>query len=430
MKEILVKQTEILDEIAAGVAAGSYFNLNISSLLSDLDTSKNIWVLGAGKASVAMAKEVENLFGDRISDGIIIAPQASKELKNIQVFEGSHPLPDFNSIAASYELLNLARKIPADDTVIFCLSGGASALFCIPSKGIEPDEMQQTYELLLNSGASIHQINVVRKHISDTSGGKLGAMLADANLFSVILSDVPGNDPQSIGSAPTVPDNSSYKDAFQTLKRFGLWNEVPQSVRIHLTRGMEGDIDENPHPNTHNWAKHHIEIISGAESQAKNIGEKLAGLGYKIRVADSAYDDEIQKVAKRICSDAISVLSRDQIIEKPAALIYFGEGTLNVKGEGKGGRNQELALNVAISVEGQHHISLLSMGTDGMDGPTDAAGAIVNSETALLARKMKLNPEEYLQDNNSYYFHKQMNNHIKTGPTGNNLMDLQVLLVE
>ena len=428
MKELLEKQNQILQDIAKGVSEGQFFNLDLQDLLSSVEVSDNVWVLGAGKASVAMAREAVKYFGDKVCDGIIIAPEASREFTDIQVFKGSHPYPDANSVASSMELLNLAKKIPEGDTVIFCLSGGASALYCIPAGKIEIEELQKTYKLLLNSGISIHQINTVRKHLSDTAGGKTAAALAKTDLFSIIISDVPGDDPQSIGSGPTVVDTSTFKEAFQVLKKAGIWDAVPHSVRIHITKGMEEESGNDHY--LPKWKNHQVEVISGARTLAKNIGAKLAEDGYKVKVAEDAYDGDIKKVSKRICSDGISVLSRNQIVEKPAALLYFGESTVVVKGDGKGGRNQEMALNVAISIEGQHNISLLSMGTDGMDGPTDAAGAIVNSETALLARKMKLNPEEYLQDNNSYYFHQQMNNLLKTGPTGNNLMDLQVLLVE
>lgn len=427
MKEILSKHYDILQEIASGIGNGTFFQLDLEDILLNLDTTERIWVLGAGKAAAAMAKEVEKYFGDRICDGIIIAPEADRELKYIQCFKGSHPYPDAHSVASSYELISLAKKIPAGDTVIFCLSGGASSLYCIPAGEIELEELQESYKLLLNAGVNIHQVNTVRKHLSLTAGGKTAEVLADCRLYSIIVSDVPGDNPQSIGSAPTIGDKTNFTDAHRILVDAGIWEKLPASVKHHFIKGMEEEPDAFVVPK---WENHKVEVISGARTLANNIAGKLDELGYKIRIADDAYDEDIKKVSKQICSDGIAVLSRDQLIQKPAALIYFGESTVDVKGDGKGGRNQELALNVAISIEGQHNISLLSMGTDGMDGPTDAAGAIINSETALLARKMKLDPEEYLQNNNSYYFHQQMNNLIKTGPTGSNLMDIQVMLIE
>ncbi|MEX0719388.1 MAG: DUF4147 domain-containing protein [Balneolaceae bacterium] len=429
MKEKLKEHHQVLEEIVSDYVSGKFFELDLDEIFSSIKSSGDVWVLGAGKASVAMARQAIDYFKDKIKDGIIIAPEKSKELHQIQVFKGSHPLPDNDTVSSSYELLNLARKIPKGDTVIFCLSGGASALFCIPAKGIELEEIRNCYELLLNSGASIHQINVVRKHLSETAGGRLGEVLSQTNLHSVILSDVPGDDPQSIGSAPTIPDSSTFKEAFQILKQFKLWDHMPHSARIHISKGMHGDVRENPGAGDQKWEHHSVNVISGAKVLAENISKELRDRGWNVFIAEEAYDDDLKKVSKKICSEAISVVSEDKPVSKPAALIYFGESTVNVSGKGKGGRNQEMALNAAISIEGQHSISLLSLGTDGMDGPTDAAGAIINSETALLARKKKLNPEEYLQNNDSYHFHEKMETLVKTGPTGNNLMDLQVVLV-
>jgi hydroxypyruvate reductase/glycerate 2-kinase len=204
---------------------------------------------------------------------------------------------------------------------------------------------------------------------------------------------------------------------------------MPHSIRIHMSKGMHGDSSETPKPKEAKWANHSVEVISGAKTLASNIGSYLDKKGYNVRVQEQAYDDDVKIISKKICSDAISILSKKFTIEEPAALIYFGESTVNVNGNGKGGRNQELALNAAISMEGQNPISLLSFATDGIDGPTDAAGAIINSQTTLSARKQKLEPEEFLQNNNSYHFHEEMETMLKTGPTGNNLMDLQVVLV-
>jgi hydroxypyruvate reductase/glycerate 2-kinase len=387
-------------------------------------------VIGAGKASVEMARKVEEKFGEQIMDGIIIAPEKSSDLNNIQVFKGTHPYPDEDSVSASYELLSLAKRIPQNDRVIFCLSGGASSLYCIPANGIELDEFKETYKLLLNSGASIHQINVVRKHISETSGGQTALHLSNHKLISLILSDVPGDDPEIVGSGPTVADSSTFKQAFQVLKKYQLWVEIPHSVRIHISKGMHGDISETPKPESHKWDHHRVEMISGAKILAENVGKQLEKEGYHAEVADHAYDEEVKDISRKICSKAISILSKKADITAPAALIYFGESTVNVKGEGKGGRNQELALSAAITLEGQNPVSLLSLATDGVDGPTDAAGAIITSQTTLMARKKKLTPEDYLQNNDSYHFHLEMENLIKTGPTGNNLMDIQVVLVD
>lgn len=430
MKEVFIRQHQVLSALADVIKSGELFSLNMEEAFSNIPEEGKIWLLGAGKASLSMAREVEKWADNRIHDGIIIAPEDSREFKNIQVFKGSHPLPDAQTVAASYELLNMATKIPAGDTVIFCLSGGASSMFCIPSGNIEIDELSETYHLLLRSGADISQINTVRKHLSDTAGGKTLQILAKNKVHSIILPDVPDDDLSIIGGGPTIGDTSTFKKAFQLLKQFELWEQVPHAVRIHITKGMQGRVSENPTDDNLAGIQHQITVIPGAAQLAKNVGKELQKQGYNIQIPEQAYNDDIRQAAKKMCGDAISVVGNKSSLQKPAALIYYGESSVKVKGGGKGGRNQEIALNAALSLEGQHHISILSMGTDGVDGPTDAAGAIVNSETALLARKQKLNPEQFLQDNNSYTFHKAMQSLIKSKPTGINLMDIQVILVE
>ncbi|MDR9417014.1 MAG: DUF4147 domain-containing protein [Gracilimonas sp.] len=430
MSNKLENHQVILKDLVDEIVSGTLFELQLASLLDEVAIEEDIWVLGAGKASIEMVKQIEDYFGDSIKDGMIIAPDKTKKLTKTQVFRGSHPYPDEDSISSSYELQQLVKKIPESDTVIFCLSGGASSLFCIPSPGIEIEELKESYELLLNSGASIHEINAVRKHISETAGGKLGQMLARHRLLSIILSDVPGDNVDVIGSGPTVQDSTTFRDAFQVLKKYQLWDHIPQSVRIHISKGMHGDIAENPQKGQKKWWQHQVELISGATVLAQNVGQWLRGKGFNVEVAEDAYDIEVQKISKKICGDAISLLGNTASIKSPAARVYFGESTVNVSGEGKGGRNQHLALSAALSIEGQHSVSLLSFATDGADGPTDAAGAIVNSQTTLSARKQKLQPEKYLQEFNSYHFHQEMGTLVKTNPTGNNLMDLQVVLVE
>ncbi len=395
-----------------------------------IEGGQKVWVLGAGKASYQIAKNIcenNNLY---VVDGIIISNHSKYSKDKFQVFKGSHSFPDESSVSASYELLQMAKKIPKGETVVFCLSGGASSMLCIPPGGIEIEELAETYKLLLNSGAPIKEINIVRKHLCLIKGGQLAQALHHTNLITLIESDVPDNDLETIGSAPTICDSSTFQDAFQVLKRYQIWNQVPHSIRIHIAKGMSGDITDTPKPGINEHPDHTIKLISEASSFAELVAAKLSIEGYKVWVTDSAYNDDVRKVSKMICSKAISILSRNEPITKPAALVFYGESTVQVAGKGRGGRNQELALISAISIEGQHSISMLSIGTDGIDGPTDAAGAIIDSTTTLKARKKKLNPEEYLINNDSYSFHELMDTLVKTGPTGKNMMDLQVVLIE
>ena len=290
--------------------------------------------------------------------------------------------------------------------------------------------MEYCFKLLLESGASIQEMNVVRKHLCELKGGKLGAVLAHTNLITLISSDVPGNEVSTIGSGVTVGDPSKFKDAKSILEHYELWEKIPLSIQTHLQLGVEGVIAENPKPNDSIFNNHEVKIIHSAENLAAQIAEYFKAQGFDTYIAPEAYSDNVRSIAKIISSKAISVLSKNYPVNKPAALVFYGESYVEVKGKGKGGRNQELALACAISLEGQHDVTLISLGTDGIDGPTDAAGAIIDSFTTLKARKKKLNPEEFLIHNDSYHFHEHMGTLIKTGPTDNNFMDLQILIVK
>lgn len=426
MEKNSINHKSIFDSIVSMVKGGS------KSLIRSYDLSgvNDIWLLGAGKASISIAKKLVEENNVIVNDGMIISGDSNTFHKAIQVFKGSHPYPDDDSVSASYELLELARSIPAGETVVFCLSGGASSMLSIPPKGVEVYELADMFHLLLNSGIPINEMNIVRKHVCLLKGGQLAQALHHVNLITIISSDVPNDDVETIGSAPTICDSSTFKDAFQVLKRNNLWDEIAHSIRIHIAKGMSGDIPDTPKPGLNDHPKHTISIVSTASNLAEKIEHKLKAKGYNTWVSSKAYNDDVRKVSKMICSKAISVLSNADSIKKPAALVCFGESTVHVKGSGKGGRNQELALISAISIEGQHHISMLSVGTDGIDGSTDAAGAIIDSRTTLMARKKKLSPEEYLQNNDSYHFHEQMDTLLKIGPTGENLMDLQVVIIE
>lgn len=397
--------------------------------ISDIEFNSRIWILGAGKASVAMAAELSEQLPHPPYDGLIISP-TEDYLDNIQIFRGTHPYPSDENIAASYELLDLAKSIPEGDIVFFCMSGGASSLLTIPPFGIEMEELEYSFKLLLESGASIEEMNVVRKHLCELKGGKLGAMLAHTNLITLISSDVPGNEVSTIGSGVTVGDPSKFIDAKSILEHYELWEKIPLSIQTHLQLGVEGVIAENPKPNDSIFNNHEVKIIHSAENLAAQIAEYFKAQGFDTYIAPEAYSDNVRSIAKIISSKAISVLSKNYPVNKPAALVFYGESYVEVKGKGKGGRNQELALACAISLEGQHDVTLISLGTDGIDGPTDAAGAIIDSFTTLKARKKKLNPEEFLIHNDSYHFHEHMGTLIKTGPTDNNLMDLQILIVK
>lgn len=413
------------------VKEGDQRVVTICGQSNELTPNQNIWVFGTGKAAPQMASALEHKLGDRIKDGIVICPYGTRtKTRYIQQFEASHPLPDHDSESATYELLNLARKVPPGDLVIYALTGGTSALLCLPADDLELDELRKTYELLLKSGADIHEFNTVRKHLSKVKGGQLLYYLKDVRLVDLVISDVVDDDLESIGSGPTTPDSTTFEDAFQVLKRYRIWEDVPHAVRKHLAKGMHAEIPDTPKPGSDFLVQHKTHIIGSAQKLAERTAGQAKKMGYNVWVDDSPYSGDVRKTSKRLSEKAISVLKENDPAEKPAALIFYGESTVQVKGNGKGGRNQELALAAALSIEGQHHITLLSAGTDGRDGPTDAAGAVINAETALKARKDNIEPEDYLQNNDSYHFFEKINSLLKTGPTGNNLMDLQIILID
>ena len=397
----------------------------------DLTAVENIWLFGSGKAAPLMAYRLETILGDRIKDGIIVTHDTDQIATTyVQQFKADHPLPTENTLAATYELVDLAKKVGEQDLVLFCITGGSSSLLELPGGDLELDELRATFDLLLNSGANIQEMNTVRKHLSEVKGGRLLRSFPDVPFVNLVISDVPGDALPFIGSGPTVPDGTTFEEAFQVLKRFDIWNDVPHAVRKHIAKGMDGVLEETVRPDELHIQSLQSFLVGTAHKMGEASAELLRNYGYQTATSDEAYSGTVRNAAKRITADAVNVLSSGEPVEKPAALIYFGESEVQVTGSGLGGRNMELALTAALSIEGQHHITLLSAGTDGRDGPTDAAGAIITSQTILQARKDGLDPEAYLQDNDSYHFFEQTGDLIKTGATGNNVMDIQMVLIE
>ncbi|MFN1835187.1 glycerate kinase [Balneola sp. MJW-20] len=427
--DIFEKHRKELESVAIGVALGDLVDVNLQRSLVELNPYDPVYVIGAGKGVVHMARQVENYFAEQIADGIVIAPEPDYSLDFIQVFEGYHPLPNRDSVAATYEITDMIRNMPPNAQVVALFTGGASSLMCMPADDLEISDLQDAYHYLLNSGASIHEMNVVRKHLSKVKGGKLARMMSDLKVWSFMLSDVPGDNPSTIGSGPTVPDNSDYEDAITVLRTYEIWDDLSPQIRRHLNKGKRGECEPVLSFSEYENYDHSFRVISGQQSLVYNVADYFKSLDYNAYIHPEHFEGSATEVSKMICSKAITILSKDEPISKPAALIFNGESQVKVIGKGKGGRNQHLALIAALSVEGQHAISLLSFGTDGVDGSTDAAGAIINSHTTLQARKKKLDPESYLLDFNSYEFHKEMDTLVRTGQTGTNVMDLVVVLV-
>ena len=391
-------------------------------LIRDLETEDKIYIIGAGKASYLMASGAVEVLGDRIADGMIIAPELpALKLKNVQTFKGSHPLPDSDSLAASYELLEFIKRIPAGSLVLNLLSGGTSSLLCVPAEDLDIEDIAEIYNHLILSGADIHETNSVRRFFSAVKAGRLLSHLSHTRLIDFIISDVPDNDLNTIGSGPTTPGTASPEEAFHVLKRYRLWDDIPHEARAYLAKQLWLERDNPSSFATSDIARHTQKIIASASILADEISEIAGENGFNVWCDSEPFTGTVDGLKKHICNKIDEQKGGNHL------LIFYGESTVNVKGEGKGGRNQELALQMALELKGRYGIQFLSAGSDGIDGPTDAAGAIVNGNTAEEAMKMGLVINHYLENNDSYTFFDRFGGHLKTGATGNNLMDIQLV---
>jgi glycerate 2-kinase len=389
-------------------------------------------VIGFGKAACPMAKAIEDSLPDSLKAGIIITKYSHCNeyiLERIKFFEAGHPIPDENGLKGTNAIIRLLEN-NAEHTLVVCLiSGGGSALLVAPYEGITLSEKQKVTELLLKAGADIYELNTIRKHISNVKGGRLAEIAYPVRVISLILSDVIGDRLDVIASGPTAPDRTTFQDALAVLGKYSLADKIPLSVLDILRRGSQGLIPETPKEG--NIIFNHIEnIVIGSNKIALSAAkEEAEALGYNAIILSSEITGEACEVGRWLAQTAIEI-QKGKHHRKPICLISGGETTVTVKGNGLGGRNMELALSFAIEIEGIDRITLLSAGTDGTDGPTDAAGAIVDGQTIVKAKAIDINPEEYLRNNNSYNFFKKTDELVITGPTGTNVMDIQIIIVE
>jgi glycerate 2-kinase len=390
-----------------------------------LDEFRNIYLTGAGKASARMAVAVERLLGKRITGGLLNVKHGHvAKLRRIRLNECGHPVPDEAGVQGAQEIGNIAAKAGEDDLLICLISGGGSALLPFPAQPVTLAEKQDTTQLLLRSGANIHEINTVRKHISSIKGGQLAALAWPAQVLSLILSDVIGDDLDVIGSGPTAPDSSAFLDALAVLEKFGLTNLVPPPVSERIRAGVAGEIPETPKS-----LERVQNLIVGSNQLALDAAAGAArGLGYRPLILSSFIEGETRDVAKVHAAIAKEVLSSGRPVKRPACVISGGETTVTIKGNGLGGRNQEFALAAAMDIAAISGVLMLSGGTDGSDGPTNAAGALCDGTTIARAEKLGLNAADFLARNDSYHFFEPLGDLIKTGPTGTNVMDVRLAL--
>ncbi len=396
----------------------------------DLETIRHIYIIGAGKAAVPMALAAEEVLGEKISGGLIVTPHGQTgSLKRIRVLSAGHPIPDRKGLSAAEECIKQAVAAGKDDLVLVLLSGGASALLPAPVNGITLKNKQRVTELLLRSGAGISEINAVRKHLSRIKGGRLAAQIYPASSLTLILSDVLGNDISAIASGPTVPDPFLFSDAVAILKQYHLLSRLPAAVRGHLSKGLRGRYPETPKPGDPIFdTAQHVIVCDNRRSVEAAMAQAQA-LGFQVAVLTTSLQGEAREVARVFGAMAHEIHRFGRPLCRPACVLAGGELTVTVKGRGLGGRAQEFALAAALDVAGLPKTTVIGFGTDGLDGPTEAAGAVADGTTVERAGKAGLDPVKTLADHNSYPFFKSLGDLILTGPTGTNVNDLYLLLM-
>ncbi len=392
----------------------------------DLSSFNNIYVIGAGKAGTSMSSAIEKLLGKKISDGLInIKDGHLAPLRRIRLYEASHPLPNQNGVDGALQILEIARAAGPRDLVICLISGGASALLPAPTDGLTLNDKQRVTALLLACGATIHEINAVRKHLSSIKGGQLAQAVFPATLLTLILSDVIGDDLSVIGSGPTVPDPSTFADALNILLKYDLLKKIPaRALRI-----LQAAKQETPKPADPLFRKSQT-IIVGSNRQAMEAAAKTARqLGYKPLVLSTTIEGETRDIAGMHVAIAREVRASGQPLRAPACLLSGGETTVTLRGQGKGGRNQEFSLAAALHLADVPNTLVLSAGTDGSDGPTIAAGAFADTTTLARADALGMNASDFLARNDSFSFFEKLGDLLITGPTNTNVMDVRIVLL-
>ncbi len=410
-------------------------SLIVGDQIYDLASVGDVYVVGAGKAGDPMGRAIASLLGGRLQAGLVVVkdgyeiPRGQQSRSDIEVITAGHPLPDARSVSAAQHILALLRQTKPDDLVICLISGGGSALLTEPSPGISLEELQVLTEALLASGANINEINILRKHLDQVKGGQLARLAAPARMLTLILSDVVGSPLDVIASGLTVPDTSTYAEAIEILQKYDLEHDIPVSIRRHLELGMQGYYPETPKPGERFFDQVQ-NLVIGSNHQAAEAAINQAQLeGYHALLLTTFLQGESRQAGRILAAIARQIDASGQPIPRPACLIAGGETTVTLRGDGLGGRNQELALGAVEEMSGIAEAALVALATDGGDGPTDAAGAVVTGETLSRAQNLGLQPEDFLARNNSYNFFKPLEDLLRTGPTRTNVNDLIFLFL-
>ncbi len=404
--------------------------LKVDTKTYNLKEYNSIYVIAFGKAASAMAEGVEEVLGERLAGGMVVSnSQPEKKFNKLGFHLCGHPVPDERSVSAANEVISILETAGDKDLVIFLISGGGSALLSMPSPGLTLDDMRKATEMLLGSGVDKNGLNAVRKHISQIKGGGLLKKALPAHVITLLLSNVVSDKVDAIASGHTVPDSTTFEDAWRVIDALDIEHKLPPQVVVHLEDGKNGE-----HPETLKEGEFDPEMVQTliVGSNIKSLAEaqrKASELGYNTLMLSSQISGEAKEVAKVIAGIAFDAERSDIPVEKPSCIIFGGETTVTVHSKGQGGRSTETALSFCMEIMG-HNIVGLFCDTDGIDGPIDAAGAICDGQSRINARKIDVSAREHLAQNNSYDFFDKLGDLIITGPTGTNVMDIGIVIVE
>jgi glycerate-2-kinase len=405
--------------------------LQVEGYSFDLSKYSSIYVIGGGKASGSMAQALEEVLGDRITLGAVNVPYGSlSKTSCITLNQARHPIPDKAGVEGTRQILQVAQNAGADDLVICLVSGGGSSLMPYPRGDVTIEDKQMLTSALLKSGAAINEVNAVRKHLSGFKGGWLAKKAYPATVLNLLLSDVVGDPLDVIASGPNVADSTTFADAKGVLQRYGLWADAPESVRQVIIEGEKGLIEETPKAGDVAFTKVYNFVLGSNRTASLAAGSYLKSIGLNTALLTSMLEGEAKTVGGLLSSVANEIIASGNPLPAPVAVIVGGETTVKVTGKGLGGRNQEIALSAAIRLAGARPgVVVASIGTDGVDGPTDAAGAIVDASTSKRAGDFGLNPQQFLSDNDSYRFFQRLGDLVFTGQTGTNVNDISLIIV-
>jgi glycerate 2-kinase len=377
-----------------------------------------------------MAEDLEQILSKYVTNGLVNVLHGSKhKTEIIRLHEASHPIPDEAGVKGTHHMLEIAEQAKKDELIICLISGGGSSLMPLPRGEISIVDKRKITENLLKCGATINEINTVRKHISDFKGGWLAKKAYPATILNLILSDVVGDPLDFIASGPTVPDSTTFSDAIKALKKYSLWDTVPASVKKVLSDGEKGIIAETAKADDEVFKKVYNVVVGNSRSATLAARESFKSAGLNTFLLTSVLEGEARHVGVMLASIAHEIVASGNPVQKPAGVVAGGETTVTVVGEGLGGRNQEIALAAALKIKGLDGAVVASLSTDGVDGPTDAAGAIADGKTLARALKMGLNAERFLTENDSYNFFSKLGDLLFTGLTGTNVNDVSVIVV-